>query len=533
MKKILAVFLAVALALSGTAALADSEEPKMGGDLVIGLGYEPDTLNVYSTHLLGDVQAMIVEGLLVPNADMEYVPQLATEVPTVENGGIELHDDGTMDITYHLRDNVYWHCGEKLTSADVAYTWECLKNPEFEAESKDGVDDIESIDCPDDLTVVCHYLRQTPDYAQTLFTFGIMPKHDIEGVDMNDPNNGYNDQPCGTGPYKFVEWVRGEYIKLERNDNYWGDNGPYLDTVTFRFVTDENTRINMLKTGEIDFTYGIGFPNYDQVSEIEGTTTIVHPLNSWCYLDFNQKVPGLDDVNVRRAIACAIDKQSLVDQLFGGIPIAWDQPWMSSDPFHVDGFQSEWSYDPEKAAQILDDAGWVMGSDGVREKDGTKLEFVISCNSSSANYVDVEQVIIGFLSQVGIKATAENAAASTWTANMYAGEYEMGVGGYITSPGATRTTMYANPDEGGLLNRGSWINDEFTALANQMDLEMDEQARKELVEQALAIFDSELPQLVVYNNTEIDVVNENLKGFEPNPTNMTNFCQSAGWWLDE
>ena len=252
MKKILAMLLAMLLIVCSISALAEAEEPQVGGDLIIGLSYEPDTLNVYSTHLLGDVQAMVVEGLLVPNSEMEYEAVLATEVPTVENGGTVMSEDGqTMDITYHLRDDVYWHDGEKLTSADVLCTWETLKNPDWDAESKDGVEDIDSIEIPDDYTVVCHYNTVTPDFAQTLFTFGIMPKHIIEGVDMNDPNNGYNNCPIGTGPYKFEEWVSGEYIKLSRNENYYGDNGPYIDTVTFRFVTDENTRINMLKAGEL------------------------------------------------------------------------------------------------------------------------------------------------------------------------------------------------------------------------------------------------------------------------------------------
>ena len=532
MKRFLAILLAAVLTLGTLSAWAE-EEPKMGGDVVIGLSYEPDTMNVYSTHLLGDVQAMMIEGLLVPGSDMEYEPALAKEVPTVENGGIVLNDDGTMDITYHLRDDVYWHCGEKLTSADVEYTWEAVKNPDFEAESKDGCDDIDSIECPDDYTVVCHYNKQTPDFAQTLFTFGIMPKHDIEGLDLNDPNNGYNDSPCGTGPYKFVEWVRGEYIKLERNDNYYGDNGPYLDTVTFRFITDENTRINMLKAGEIDFTYGISFTNYDQVKDIEGYEVVVNSLNSWRYLDFNQTVPGLDDVNVRRAISCAIDKQALVDQLFNGIPTAWDQPWMSSDPFHVEGFESEWSYDPEKAVQLLEDAGWKLGSDGVREKDGVRLEFVTGCKSGSAIDEAIQQVVIAYLSQVGIKVTVENYAASTWTAMMYDGKYQLGGGGYITSPGATRTVMYANKDAGGFLNRGGWVNDEFTELCQQIDTEMDAEKRKELVAEALKIFDSELPQLILFNNAEVDVISTKLKGFKFNPTNMTNFCQASGWWLDD
>ena len=530
MKKFLALLLAALFILTCAGAMAEEETPRMGGDIVIALSYEPDTMNVYSTHLLGDVQAMVVEGLLVPNGDMEYVPVLVKEVPTVENGGIVMDTEaGTMDIIYHLREDVRWHDGEPFTSADILATWEALKNPDWDAESKGGVDDIDSIELPDDFTAICHYNKITPDYAQSLFTFGIMPKKYIDGVDMNDPNNGYNNTPVGTGPYKFEEWVPGEYIKLVRNDDYYGDNGPYLDSVIFRFVTDENTRINMLKSGEIDFTYGVGFTNYDQVKDLPGYNVIVHGLNSWRYMDFNHATPGLDDPDVRRAIVCAINKEALVNQLFNGIPQVWDQPWMPSDPFHVEGFQTEWTYDVDKANQLLDDAGWVMGSDGVREKDGVRLDFICIARPGTVDAY-IGPVIVSDLSKVGIKVTTEEYASATWADMMYKGEYQIAIGGYITSPGATRTKMYAI---GGSLNRGNWNNQEFSDLCAQIDVELDTAKRKELVAEALKIFDSELPQMVIYANTEIDVVTEKLHGFIPNPTNMTNFCQSAGWWLSE
>ena len=515
---------------SDAAPAAAAGEPVQGGDLVIGLSYEPDTLNVYSTHLMGDVQAACVEGLLVPNPDMEYEAVLATEVPTVDNGGIVISEDGTkMDITYHLREGVKWHDGEDFTSADVLCTWETLANPEWEAESKDGVADIDSIECPDDYTVICHYNCVTPDFPQTLFTFGIMPKHIVEGLDMNVADNGYNASPIGTGPYKFEEWATGEYVKLVRNDNYWRE-GAYMDSVTFRFVTDENTRINMLKSGELDFTYGITYANFAQVQNIEGMETIAHGLNSWGYVDFNQATPGLDDVAVRRAIACAIDKETIVAQVYAGVPEAWDQPWTSSDPFHVEGFKTEWQFDLDRANQLLEDAGWKMGSDGVREKDGTRLEFRVGCRSDNTADEALEQILLEYLGKIGIKLNAENYAASTWTAMMYDGDYDLGVGRYITSPGAGRSVMYAI---GGPLNRGQWNNEEFTEISQQIDVEMDEAKRKELVAQALEIFDSELPQVITYSNKEIDVYTSKLQNFVPNPTNMTNFCMMSPWWLAE
>lgn len=499
-----------------------------GNDLVIALNYEPDTMNIYATHLLGDVQAMVVEGLLVPNGDMVYVPRLAKEVPTVENCLITMKDDGTMDITYNLREGLKWHDGEPVTSADVKITWETVSASEWE--STDGCYDIDSIDCPDDLTVVCHYNKQTPDFAQRLFTFGIMPKHIIKNLDMADETNEYDNAPVGTGPYKFVEWKRGEYIRLEKNEDYWGE-GPYMDSVTFRFIEDENTRINMLKTGEIGFTAGISYGNYDQVKDLPGMQCITHGLNSWRYLDFNCTKPGLDDVAVRRAISCAIDKQALVDQLFAGLPTPCDRPWMPSDPYHVEGFTSQWSYDPAKAEQILEEAGWVKGADDVREKDGVRLEFIVGCAQGRQEMESMQQVIIDDLKKVGIKVTAETYAASAWSSMMWDGEYELGLGGYITSPGASHTLFWASDPELGYLNRGKWFNPAFDEPSYKLDSEMNEETRKALVKERLAAFDDTLPQVILYASTEIISATDRLQGFEPNPTNMTNFCMSAPWKL--
>jgi peptide/nickel transport system substrate-binding protein len=527
MRKCVAVLLMLVIALAGGCALAESGAPKTGGTVVVGLSYEPDTMNVYSTHLLGDVQATMVEGLLVPDENMAYQPVLCLETPSLENGLIVIHEDGTMDITYNLRQDVRWHDGAPFTAADVAFTWEALANEAWIAESKDGVDQVTAIDCPDDYTVIVHYKEAFTDFASTLFTFGILPKHVCEGVDLNE-NTGYNVAPVGTGPYKFAEWVPGEYIKVVANADYYGD-GPYLDAIYFRFITDENTRIAQLKTGEIDFAYGLTYENYNEVAAIEGTTTETMSMNSWRYLAFNNAVPGLNEVAVRQAIAYGIDRDALVNQLFNGIPVVWNQPWMPKDPFAVQGFEG-YSYDPEKAVALLEGAGWILNSDGVREKDGHTLAMRISCVAGRAVDEAVEQVILAYLDQIGIKLTIDNAAASTQTARLFAGEFDLACAGWIVSPTTSRSFLYGTDE---VLNRGRWSDPDFDKIIYAINFAMDEAERKELVAQAVTIFNEQLPEYVLFNTVDIVCMNSKLKGVQLNPTNMTHFCHTAGWYLEE
>lgn len=243
----------------GTAALAawpgKSAQARMpGGTLTVGLTYDIDTLNVYSTGFLGDVQAVVVEGLLAPNEKAEYVPVLALSVPTLQNGGVKLLDnDSRMQITYKLRPGVKWHDGQPFTSADVKFTWEAVRDPKFIAESKDGCEDILSIDAPDDLTVVCNYKSVTTNFTSTLFTFGILPKHALEGKNLNTDVN--NQKPLGTGAFMVREFNKSQYVVADRSPNYLqkaanGDQLPYLQQLVFKIITNSNTLITQLDTSK-------------------------------------------------------------------------------------------------------------------------------------------------------------------------------------------------------------------------------------------------------------------------------------------
>jgi len=510
--------------------VADPKDDKYGGTIIVGYPSEPDTLNVYSTHLGGDVQACVVEGLLVPDGDMKYVPVLAKETPTLENGLIKMTDDGKMNITYNLKEGVLWHDGEKFTSADVLYTWEALKDESFIAESKEGVYDVEKIDIPDDYTVVVYYKAQKADFSEQLFTFGILPKHVCEGTDLNE-QTGYNRAPIGTGPFKFKEWKSGEYIELVKNENYHVDGEPYLDGIVFRFINDQNTQMAQLKTGEINYVGNMPYDKIEELKNISGTQVITKELNSWRYIDFNTKKPGFDDKRVRQAFAYAIDKDSIVNKLFGGIPKAWDSPWQPMDQYYNPNLKP-YEYNPEKAAQLLDEAGWKVGSDGIREKDGVKMKYEFGVTAGRTVDERVQQVVIAAMKELGVEITANNAAGSTMTAKYNSGDFDMKMAGWITSPSPSRTHFYSTlafPPDG--INHTLWANEEFTNLMVASDIELDSVKRKDLIFKAQEIFHEELPELVLFNTTDIICATDKLDGFVPNSTNMTHYWHTSSWYL--
>ena len=523
-------FLVVAALFAASGVAAAQER---GGTLTIGLGYEIDTLNPYATGYLGDVQATVLEGLVAPNSDAEYVPVLATEVPTLENGGIVLAEDGeTMTVTYSLREGVTWSDGEPFTSADVAFTWEAVKNPDFLAESKDGTDDIVSIETPDPLTVIVNYNTVAPDFASTLFTFGILPQHVLEGQDLN--TSDYNQRPVGTGPFMVSEYQAGQYVVLDRNPNYWGtaEDGtqlPYLDRLVFRIVTDSNTMVTQLRSGELDMAYGVLYSQIPGFEEQEGVRVIPNRTLSWQHLDFNLANPILDDLAVRQAFAHAIDKNT-ISRALGGYPAVIDTVVVPLFPFSNPGVPT-YEYNVEEANRLLDEAGYPRSDDGVRaDGEGNRLSFRILTQAGRTEYETAQQIMVANLEAVGVELVPDNQSGVAYTDARYDGDYDLFYAGWITPADPNYAIFYATD---GVLNSQGYSNPELDAVLEDANTTIEPEARADHLREFQEVLMTDIPTLPIVSGPSMIVVTERLQNFEPNPTNMTNFVHTSNWYLDQ
>jgi peptide/nickel transport system substrate-binding protein len=522
-------------ALAGSAAFATlrafpASAQARGGTLTVGLTYEIDTMNVYSTGFLGDAQAAVVEGLLAPDRNAKYVPVLATEVPTLANGGIVVSPDGkTMKVSYKLRPGVKWHDGQPFTSADVKFTWEAVKDPKFIAESKDGSAEVESIETPDDLTVIVNYKTVLPTFASTLFTFGIMPKHVLEGTDLN--RSSYNEVPIGTGPFKVSEFVRGQYCATERFDGYWrkaanGDPLPYLDKIIFKMIPDTKTLVTQLKAGEVSLVVQTPYSQAKQVEGIPEIELIKGPLLSWQHLDFNFKRPALADIAVRKAIAQAIDR-SVLSKAQGGYPEPIKSPVVPVFDFY-DPNVPVIPYDPAAANKLLDDAGYAKGADWVRAKGGEKLAFTFVIQAGRADDELAQQVIIAQLKAIGIQATADNKTGVAFREARYKGGYDLLYSRWITSADPVYSVFWGT---GGANNGQSYSNPKLDAAFARFEKTLDPAIRKEAGAEFQRILMEDLPSIPLTTNVALIAKTKKLKNFVPNPTNMTNFVDTSAWYM--
>ncbi len=501
-----------------------------GNTLVVGLTYDLDTLNAYSTGFLGDVEAAVVVGLLAPDRNARYVPVLATQVPTLANGGIVVAPDGQrMTITYHLREGVRWHDGASFTAADVEFTWRAVRNPAFLAESKDGSDAVVAIDVPDPFTVVCHYDKIAPAFAATLFTFGILPKHLLDGVDLNTAP--YNERPIGTGPFMVSEFRRGQYVLTERNPLYWrrdagGRQLPAIDRLIFKIIPNSNTLLTQLRSGELDLVTLTPYDQAKQMTHLPGVALIQSPLLSWQHLDFNFRNATLRDPAVRRAVAHAIDRSVLV-KVNGGFQTPIKSVVVPIFDFY-DPESLDHRFDPAASRGILDAAGYILQANGVRARGDERLSYRFVCQAGKGDDELAQQVIIAQLQAIGIAAIADNKTGVSYRQARYKGDYDLNYSSWVTGADPVYSRFFSSK---GSNNGQGYSNPAMDRILARMETTLDPEARRHAAFEMQHLLALDLPTIPLTSGSAVISKSDRLLDFTPNPTNMTPFVSCAGWRL--
>jgi peptide/nickel transport system substrate-binding protein len=334
----------------------------------------------------------------------EPFPVLVTEIPSVENGGVS--QDGRV-ITMHLRDGLQWSDKVALTAEDFIFTWEMAVSPKNAVSSSYPYENIESVTAPDAKTVVVTFAEPFAPWLATLW-HGILPAHILQPVFDSEgtiDNADWVKRPTvGFGPYVLAEWESGNFARFVKNDNYWG-KAPKIPEVFIRFVEDDASQIAALKAGDSDLGTFIAYSDVPSLQDA-GLTMMVEPsgYSEWMFFLINEEVghPALLDVNVRKAIALAIDPSGINRDLHFGLTKTPASFW-DALPFYNNPALTPYPYDPEEAKRLLDQAGWVdSNGDGTRDNNGVELE-LDHATTIRKDRQDVQAVMQQQLAQVGIK----------------------------------------------------------------------------------------------------------------------------------
>ena len=530
-----------------TAAPPEEGIPR-GGTFVMGYSETPGAnLNPYTGAgytIFHPWQQPFLQGLVGWNPDGEPYPQLALEVPTLENGGVSA--DGKA-ITFNLRPDVKWADGQPFTCEDVRFTIESLRNPENILHSAQGIEYVDEVECPDDLTAVIKYKEAYAPWVTVPEL--VLPDHVLgQYPDMNDVP--WNTEPFGTGPWMVTSHLPDYEITFEPNPYYWemGDDGeplPYLDKFVITFIPDGSVGMERFAAGEIDSYY---YTEEDFLHIIntmpEGSYELLRPQgNDYAYTYLNLSPssgpnmgdpaypnPVLGDAKVRQAIDYAVDKPAIINTIRNGegMHIA---TYIFMGKFAPD--LEPRPYDPDKAKELLEEAGWTdTDGDGVREchgcmygEEGQRASLKLVGGAELKGSMLSMQIIQDNLKEVGFDAQVEGISLDLlWAPRDAGGLYTTGAFDIAWSgdksthdpyPQMFRDFHSSNADCPTLpwcTNWSRYVDEDMDELVEVAATEVDPAKRADMMDQIWDKVYNEVPQMFLHSRSRMAIIQPHIKG---------------------
>ena len=528
--------LALCLALAACSKISSGVEPAAdhpGVVRIVGAGTIDSLLPELASSTASTDAAMFWGGwFFTVDEKGQLVPDLAVTVPTHENGGISA--DG-LTITYHLRKGVQWHDGVPFTAKDAIFTWRQIMNPANNVVTRTGYDQIESMRAADQYTLV---VRLKGPYAPAVATFfapslapmTVLPEHLLKGLpDIN--HAAYNVKPIGTGPFIVTRYEQAVGITMKANLHYWR-GPPKLREVDYLIVPNSTTRAVMMRTGEADVYSDPQLNQLNDLATIPDTTLLHIPFNEFWYLTFNVTHPPLDSVAVRRALAMGIDKKYILDNVMhGGASLAvGDQPTYL---YTYDPTIPAPKYDPKAAAAALDAAGWRLGADGYRSKDGQRFQIVYSFDREANDGERIGAILQQQMRKLGVDLVIKGIAHSIYYADKHAGgvlaqgRFDVAYEGWIGGVDPDDIALWACDQRGGYNH--SFICDPRIDAQERIALShYDIPTRRAAYDRIQRLLAEDVPVTFLWWTKRNDLIANTLKGYKPAPT-VTTFGNVWEW----
>jgi peptide/nickel transport system substrate-binding protein len=521
------IVLAVLLVLSS---LLPKPASAAGKDFVIGLSGDATALNpVIATDSMSyTAEWPIFDSLLELDQKLNVRPLLAESW--------EVSKDG-LTYTFKLKKGVKWHDGKPFTARDVAFTFYSVLDPKVttphrayfdalvgfpELTSKEGARKPEELPVRPIEVVDDHTVRFRLRYPSGAFLAvlvnpraGIIPEHLLRNADLNTAD--FNRKPVGTGPFKLVEWRRGERLVMEANDAYHGGR-PALDRLIFRIIPDAVVLLQELRAGGVDFIENPPLTEMARLKQTPGLKVIVADNTSYTYLGWREDLVPFTDVRVRRALNHAIDVPSIVREVLQGYAaVATGQFPPGSWAF--DPSVKPYAYDPGRAKALLAEAGYKPGPDGVLVKDGKRLSFTVRHDQANQTVKDTAVIVQEYLKRVGVEAQLEALDWPTFVKKLFASDFEAIV---------VNWTNHHDPDPFAytIWHSSQWKGRNFAHYRNPRVDEALEAARRSTAQserkkhyaEFSKLLMEDAPYVFLYFPQQVYVTRQGYDGFVPVPT---------------
>jgi peptide/nickel transport system substrate-binding protein len=429
-------------------------------------------------------------------------------------------------FTFKLRPNVKWHDGQPFTSADVKFSVELAKNPDSQNVYQPKYTDIAEVATPDPLTAVITTSKPNVALLDAMVFVFMFPAHSLAAIPVKDlPKNAWwTTNPIGTGPFKWSKYVADQYVELVANDQYWRGR-PKLDKIINRYFKEPGSALIALQKGEIQFTY-VTLDESELVKKDPNLTLIPGPSQVENYLQFNLKDPRFQDVRVRQAFMYAIDRTTIVNQLFKGAAVV--TPCIFDNPKYLPKDANPYAKDVNKAKQLLKDANW----DSIK---GQPIELLTYYNDQLSQ--DILVAMQQQLADVGIQVKIKSVDVPTFNSftNKAAPEFTLYYAGAANGADPDVTSIYylstALPPSGS--NRGFYNNPDVDKAYIDGRAEADPAKRATDYQNACKILNTDLPWAPMWVTTRFGAVSKNVQNFVYTPSAGSGkyYDQSELWSL--
>jgi peptide/nickel transport system substrate-binding protein len=509
---------------ASTAPSAAANAPVSGGTVTIPITADP-TLNPWSPNAFVEslfINRAIFEGLTKPGKDLAPAPDLAESWSTAADG---------LSWTFKLRSGVKWSDGNPFSADDVVFTFnDVVLKPDLGAQNRASYAAVKSVTAVDPNTVRFDLSRKFAALPSFLaYNAGILPKHVLSANPLATTsfNKGV---PISTGPFKVEKYTSGQSVSLVRNENYFGPKA-YLDKVVFTVVPDANTQIAQALSGDLTIMILDNKAAVDRVKTASGLTVVSRPLVQYYWLALNQTDPRFTDVRVRQAFVHAIDRQAIIKSVelgYGSIANSPITPALAA--YYDPSLASKYPYDPAKAKDLLTQAGWTAGSDGVLQKNGQPFKFTMDVGQRGV-LEPVNALIQQDLKKVGVIADLNTMEWNSYIQkDVVRREYTATVNWWTYPSDPDVFPYYHSSAAGKGFNIPGYQDPKLDDLLVQGQSASDLEARKAVYKQLQAYTSETLPYLFLWYPQEIDVLSTQLKGVPE--LGLRDAMHYLGeWWL--
>jgi peptide/nickel transport system substrate-binding protein len=503
--------------------------------LVVAQQREPASLNPALENGTSSTQwGLLLFQYLVKYDDRgQLIPDAATQVPTLANGGISR--DG-MTITYHIRRGLKFADGSALTAADCAWSIAAINDPANNPQSRFGYDVVARAEARGAGTLVLHLKRPFAPLLVIVLApqgFPILPAHLL--AKLHDFNRiPFNSAPLGSGPYVVTRWLHGDRVEMRANPYYYRGK-PKIERLQIRFVPDPNTGLNLLRTHEVDGYFSEqDYGNYPLLRRIAGLRVTKTPTNAVGAIVFNTRDPITRDARVRRALALAIDIPSTMHKTYRG----------AVDTANAGRGLFIWAYDrtaypdiafdPAQARRLLDAAGWKPGPDGMRRKDGRPLDVLFIIQAATPGDAMIGNEVTQYERAVGVNVTlkafniTQFVAPSGEGGPVYGGKFQMALYPFVNGddPDTTDQFLCANVPPHGY-NKSRICDPRIDALLARGQRTYDLAQRKAIYVQLQRLLAGAMPVALLYQRPELDAFTARLAH---QTTSLSTAWWNAGAW---